>query len=248
MEERIVRDDEMEIDLKEIFFVLLHKIWILILATVIGAGLVGGYTVLFMKPVYESTSQVYIIGDNVDLSALANLQVGTQLTQDYMELIKSRPVIEKVINELKLDMGYKDFLSNLKISNPQNTRILYITVSNHDAYMAKTIVDKLTDVSIAFIADKMETDEPNVVDYGHISQKKSSPSTTKNTVIGAAIGFILAAGIIILVYLLNDTVKTSDDVEKYLGIETLGVIPLDGKASKRKTRGNEPKKKKKSAA
>ncbi|MBR1506709.1 MAG: polysaccharide export protein [Eubacterium sp.] len=247
MEERNIRDDEMEIDLKELFFVLLHKIWILILATVIGAGLVGGYTVLFMKPVYQSTSEVYIIGDSMDLSALANLQVGSQLTLDYMELIKSRPVVDKVIDELKLDMEYKTFVSNMKISNPTNTRILYITVSNHDAYMAKTIVDKLTDVSIAFIADKMETDEPNVVDYGHIAENKSSPSTTKNTLIGAVIGFVLAAGIIIVLHLMNDTVKTSDDVEKYLGIETLGVIPLDGKISKRKTRGTE-KKSKKSAA
>ena len=185
------QNDEVEIDLVEIFSLLLSRIWILILITILGAGVAGGYTALFMEPKYQAKSEIFILNTSVELS-LADIQVGSQLTQDYIELITSRPVIEKVISELKLDMNYKTFKTNLSVTNPSNTRILYLTITNTDAYMAKTIVDKLTDVAIDYIAAVMETDRPNVIDYGPVwsgtgaTAPAGSPAPTGRSIFSAS--------------------------------------------------------------
>ena len=233
------RNDEIEIDLRELFFVLLGRIWIIILATALGFGISAVYTTAFIQPVYSSTSLLYVMSKSTSITSLTDLQVGTSLTQDYQVFITSRPVVDKVIEDLDLDMTYEQFVGSVSIDNPTNTRFIYITVNNHDAYMAKTIVDKLTDVSAERMGTIMETEPPNVADYGHIPEHQTSPSLTKNAIIGALLGFILSVACILVIYLMNDAIQTTEDVEKYLGINTLGLIPLEEGISKRGTRGHD---------
>ncbi len=227
-------NEEDYIDLRAIFDVLRRNIFVLILAFILGVGVVGGYTVLFVDPIYESTSEIYILGTNNSITSIADLQIGNLLTSDYMELIKSRPVIEKVISDLKLDISYSSFLKKLSIKNSDQTRIIYITIKDNDAYMAKTIVDKLTDVSLKRIAEIMETEEPNIIDYGHIAEYKSSPNVKKNAAIGGAACMLIAAAFYIIRFILDDSIKNSDDVERYLGLNVIGQIPMDGKVSRKK--------------
>ena len=233
------QNEEIEIDLLEIFYVLLSKIWVIILATALGFGIAAGYTLAFIEPVYSSTSTLYVMSKSTSITSLTDLQVGSSLTKDYQVFIKSRPVVDKVIEELELDMTYEEFVANVSVENPQDTRFINITVNNHDAYMAKTIVDKLTDVSASRMEEIMETEAPNVADYGHVPEEKTSPSTAKNAVMGALIGFVLSAGVIIVMFLMNDSIHTSEDVEKYIGINTLGIIPLEEGTSKKATRGHD---------
>lgn len=232
-------NEEIEIDLKELFYMLFSKIWIIILAAALGLGIAAGYTVTFVQPVYSSTSTLYVLTKSTSITSLADIQMGSSLTQDYMVFITSRPVAEKVITELGLDMSYNEFVSNITVENPSNTRFLNVTVRNEDAYMAKTIVDKLTDVSANRMAEIMETPAPNVMDYGHIAENPISPNVTKNAVIGALLGFVLSAGCLVVLYLMNDAIQTTEDVEKYLGMNTLGLIPLEEGVSKRNTRGRD---------
>lgn len=233
------RNDEIEIDLRELFFVLLGKIWIIILATALGLGVAAGYTTAFMDPVYSSTSLLYVMTKSTSITSLTDLQVGSSLTQDYQVFITSRPVVEKVIEDLELDMDYEQFVGTVVVNNPVNTRFINITVSNYDPYMAKTIVDKLTDVSAERMGTIMETEEPNVADYGNVPQHPTSPSLTKNALIGAVLGFVLSVGVILVLYLMNDAIHTTEDVERYLGINTLGLIPLQEGTSKKATRGHD---------
>lgn len=232
-------NDEIEIDLREVFYVLLGKIWVIVLAVALGLGIAAGYTIAFVDPIYSSTSMLYVLSKTTSVTSLTDLQVGTSLTQDYQVFITSRPVVDKVIEELELDMSYEAFVQDVAVNNPTNTRFIYITVNNKDAYMAKTIVDKLTDVSAERMGTIMETEKPNVADYGQIPQYQTSPNVTKNALIGAVIGLILSAGCIIVVFLMNDSVQTTEDVEKYLGMNTLGLIPLEEGVSKRETRGHD---------
>ncbi len=233
------RNDEIEIDLRELFYVLLGKIWIIILVTALGFGIAAGYTLAFVQPVYSSTSMLYVMTKSTSITSLTDLQVGASLTKDYQVFIESRPVVDKVIEELELDMSYEQFVENLTVENPANTRFIYITVNHHDAYMAKTIVDKLTDVSAERMGTIMETEKPNVADYGHIPEHQTSPNVTKNSLIGAIAGFVLSAGIILVLHLMNDAINTTEDVERYLGMNTLGIIPLEEGVSKKGTRGHD---------
>ncbi len=250
MEERY---EETEIDLVEVFHALVAKIWLIILLAALGFGMMVGYTMLFVKPTYSSSSTIYILTKTTSITSLADFQIGTQLTQDYKVIITSRPVLEEVIQNLGLNTTYDALKKQISINNPDNTRFLEITVTDTDAYLAKKIVDELTNVSVKNTAKVMETDPPNIMDYGQLPEKPIAPSMKKNGIIGGLLGFVLACAIIILQYMMNDSIKTGEDVEKYLGLNVLGMIPLEEGVSKRKTHGhdrtgNNAKKKKRKVA
>jgi capsular polysaccharide biosynthesis protein len=132
----------------------------------------------------------------------------------------------------------------VSVTNPSDTRFLNITVTNSDPYMAKTIVDKLTEVSIERIAEIMELDEPHITELGVVNSSPVSPNLKKNILMGGMVGFLLISGLIVVFYLMNDTIKSTEDIERYLGLETLAVIPAEeeqtkkSKTSKKKKRGN----------
>ena len=102
-----------------------------------------------------------------------------------------------------------------------------ITVRDADPEMAKTITDEIAEVSAAYIAEKMDQDPPNIIQYGYSDNEQVSPNVAKNTMIGALLGFLLAAGVIIVSYIINDTIINPDDLEKKLGIHVLATLPHD---------------------
>lgn len=234
--------DEMEIDLLEILYVLKRKIFI-ILAAAVGAGaLLGIYSVCFAKPIYESTARLYILTKTTSLTSLADIQMGTSLTQDYKELITSRTVVSQVIENLELSCTYENLVSRITVENPSNTRIVKITVQDHYAESAKRITDEFIDVSREKISNIMMTDEPSVIEYGNMPIAPVSPNVMKNIMIGALLGAFVSIAVIIVLYLMDDTVKTADDVEKYLGLNTLTSIPLrEGEQKKRRKPGKRGK-------
>ena len=209
-----VENNEIEIDLMELLYLLRSKLAALIIAAVVCAVAGFTYTEFVVQPLYSSTSQLYILTKSTSLTSLADIQVGTSLTQDYLELIKSRPVVEEVIENLKLDCTYEDMLELLAVDNPRTTRILKITIASEQPKTAKAIADEFANVSKQRISQIMCTDEPSVVAYGYASDEPVNVPTAKNTVIGGLLGVLLAAAVIIVLYLLNDTIQSSEDVEK----------------------------------
>ena len=234
-----IQNEEIEIDLRDILFVLLDKIWVIILSAVIGAVAFGLYTYALIEPVYQSQSMLYILTKSTSLTSLADIQVGTQLTNDYVVFVTSRPVVDKVIDNLDLDMTYEEFVENVSVDNPTNTRILKLTVSHTDPKMAQIIVNELSDVAASRVAEVMDTEAPSVADYGHLAEKPSSPNLVKNTAIGGLLFAVIVMAIIVVMHLMNDSIKTGDDVEKYLGLNVLGNIPLEEGTNKKATHGRD---------
>lgn len=227
--------DEMEIDLLEIVRVLLSHIWLLLLVGVVFAGGTGVYCKFIATPIYTSTTQLCVLGSSTGVS-LSNLSIGTQLTQDYIVVVKSRPVVEKVIDNLELDMTYEELLQVTTVETPTDTRILSISVTNSDPALAKQIVDQYAQISSKRIAELMDVNEPSVLEEGYVAERKTSPTTTKNAMIAGALGVFLTAGIIILRFMLDDTIKSAEDVERYLGLNTIGILPVEENALKEEQR------------
>ena len=226
--------DEIEIDIKELFFVLLDKIWIILMVGILVAVNAGIYSKLFLTPTYTSKTSIYVINrQNEDKTTLSDLQTGSQLTKDYKILVKSRPVTEQVISDLNLTLTHEELSDMITVNTPQDTRILEIIVEHPDAYLAKQLADAIAEVSAERMVSVMEMDKVNIVEPGNLPTKPSSPNIKKNIIIGGVIGVFLSAIAIILVYILNDTIKTADDIERYLGLTTLGAIPLEEGASKK---------------
>ena len=216
------------------FYALLDKVWWLVSIIVICAVLVGGYTMTFVKSVYSSNASLYILTTSTSITSLADIQLGTQLTKDYVVLAKSRPVVEKVIEDMKLTMTYNEFVGSVSITNPSDTRVLTLSVDNHDAYLAKQIVDYWAEVVAERVAQIMETDSPNIVETGVVATYPTSPSIKKNTMLGALLGAFVTCGVIVVMFLMNDSIKSADDIERVLGLNMLAAIPLEDGVTKKK--------------
>lgn len=208
-----------------------HIIAILV-CVIIGGGAAGAFSKFVMIPQYSSSAMMYILSKETTLTSLADLQIGSQLTNDYQVIVKSRPVLQTVIDQLNLDLTYEQFSSRISINNPQNTRILTITTQDADPVLAKDIVDSVARVASDYIAETMEMVPPKMIEAGTVATTKSSPSVSKNALLGALVGAVLMCGIITVRFLMNDSITTSEDVENYLGLPVLASIPERKYASK----------------
>ena len=111
------------------------------------------------------------------------------------------------------------------VSNPANTQILKIAVQDADPVMACTLANAMAEVTSDRVAEVMNTDKPNVVEEAIVTDEPVSPSTLKNTVLGGMVGVILVMGVIFINFMLDDRIKTEEDIAKYLELNTLASIP-----------------------
>ncbi len=233
-------NDEITIDLTDLLTVIWRRLHLIILSGVL-LGLVAFIgTKLFVTPMYTSVTKVYVLSkqDNGTNLTYSDLQTGTSLTKDYMELVKSRPVLEQVIAILNLDMDVDSLSDAITVDTPQDTRILRIAVENENPKTAKEIADALRESVSIQITEIMDADSVNTVEMANLPVTPSSPSLTKNTAIGILLGILLAIGMIVLVYILDDTIKTPEDVEYYLGLNVLTSIPIqEGFKKSKKVKG-----------
>lgn len=232
------RDDEIEIDLREIFSVLMSKIGIIILSGMILAlaAIVG--TKLFITPEYQSVTKMYVLSkQNSEVLTSSDLQTSTLLTKDYAELIKSRTVTESVIAKLGLKLSHEQLLGKVEVATANDTRVVTIKVLDEDPYTARDIANAVRDTAAEHIKNVMNIEAVNVVDEANIPEHKFSPSAMKNGLMAGILGCFLAVLIVLIQHIGNDTIKTSEDVERYLNLSTLGTIPLnkgDTKARKKR--------------
>lgn len=248
--------DEIEIDLAELLYYLKTKIGWIILAF-LGGGIVAGLVTCFIvTPMYTAVSKVYMVSPSSEsVLNLSDLNLGTSLSQDYEELIRIRPVFNGVIEELELDCEYEDLLGQVKIEPVGNTRLLKISVEDSEPQRAQMIANALADAAVTYIPKLMNTTEPNIAEYAIMPKKPSSPSIVRNSLASAVACVGVMVAFYVFVYMKDDTVKSSDDLERYFGLIPLTVIPegkidaisdeTENKKKKRKHRYKKKKRKKK---
>lgn len=231
-------NDVIEIDLLELFQVLLGRCWLILSVGIFTALICFGVSKFILPPTYESTTKIYILNKTDTASVTySDVQMGTQLTKDYAQLINSRYVLEEVIQELSLDMDYKEMLDKVSVDTPTDTRIVSITVKDKDPVMAMNIANSIRESAGEHIQNVMDIEAVNVVETANMPTEKAAPSCVKWTLIGGVLGALVISIILLAGYLLDDTIKSSEDIEKYLQLSTLALIPMvsedDGKGKKK---------------
>lgn len=226
VENRELNQGEYEIDLLELWFLFLSKLKFIIIFLVVGALIAAGITHHFIAPTYEATSKVYVVSaSNESVVNLSDLQLGSNLTQDYKELILGRPMLESCIQELGLDCDIYGLKKMISIENPSNTRIINIVVTTTDPELSEKIANKMANLSTTWLPEVMEIRHPNVAEEAVVPSRASGPSMKKNCAIGALALAALYFAICVLRHLLDDTIKTGDDFERYFNIIPLAQIP-----------------------
>lgn len=221
-------NDMIEVDLLEIINVLLSRFWFILVGGLAAAAAGFVISMFVITPTYESTTKIYILNKSESTTVTySDVQMGTQLTKDYAELINSRYVLEEVIKKLSLaETEYQDLLDKVSVHTPTDTRIVSITVTDTNPQEAMNIANCIREVAGEHIQNVMDIDAVNVVEEANMPTTKAGPSVPKWTLIGGVLGILLICGVILIHYLLDDTIKTSEDVEKYLGLSTLALIPV----------------------
>lgn len=248
METNLQNEEEIEIDMGELLRYLAGKAGYIILTALAFAVLALAVTTFCMTPLYTSTTKMYVLNRQTNEGVTSSdLQSSTYLTKDYMEMIRSRTVIEAVIADLNLNSTYEDVLGQIDVSAASDTRVIAISVTDKDPYEARDIANAVRNAAAAHIQSVMNTEAVTVVDEANIPTKKSSPSTIKNVAIAGGGALFLALVVCVVLYLMNDKVTTAEDVERYLGLSVLASMPLEEEEVRRKKARKKLEKKKRRA-
>lgn len=221
------KKDDVEIDLIDLFYYLKKRI-IIIIATAMAAAAIGlVVTQLFIAPEYTASTRMYVLNRaNESSVAYSDFQTSTQMLNDYKVLITGRNVTDEVISNLGLNMTSGQLAHAITVTSPDNTRIVQIDVVDTDPQRAADIANAIYRIASKQIQTFMKADAVSLVYAAKVPVSPSSPSLSRNVIISAALGLVIALGVLVVIYILDDTIRTEDDVERYLGLGTLGVIPI----------------------
>ena len=220
-------NDAETIDLLELFYALLGK-WQWIVATTLCGALIACIAAFFfIAPKYQATAIIYVISRKDSAINISDLQIGTALTSDYIEVFNMWEVHEKVISNLDLPYTYKEMSSMLSVTNTSDTRMLNISFTSTSPEEAADVANAYAKVVREYIAEKMDTDKPSIMSTARVPTSPVSPNKTRMILLGALIGLVASCGVIVLITLMDDTYKTSEDIRKYAGLVTLAEIPME---------------------
>lgn len=236
MEKKRNDNEEMEIDLLELLMVMKKHLAAILLAGIVGLVIMFAYTSFLVTPLYSASSMMYVMPDNsksMNSSTLSDMQVGQQLTSDYSSMIKSRSFMEDVIKKLNLTIDYQQLLEKVEVTNPTSSRILQVTVNDPNPQTAADIANEMASVAESKLKEITGMQAIKIYEEAGVPDRPSSPSLKKNCALGLLAGLVLAMAVVTILYLLDDTIKTEDDIEKYLGMTTLAVLPYNGRKQQR---------------
>ena len=209
---------------------LLRKLWaakfIIVFVTVVLAVATLLVNLVVIRPTFESTTRVYVVNQTEDKAVTTqDLQLGTFLVKDYQEIILSDTVMSEVINSENLSMTPNQLKRVVKVDSPRDTRILSISVSDRDPQKASNLANRVREVASEQIKRVTKVNDVTTLEEAKPTNIKSSPKTRRNTLLAAALGFLLSAGYILVRELLDDRVRYAEDVEDGLGLVLLGIVP-----------------------
>ena len=228
--------DYMTVDILELLFWLADHFRRILAAALLGVCVMAVYSFVIAKPVYSATSILYVLTSSDSAINLSDLQIGSYLTSDYQSVFKTWEVQEMVLQRLGLDYTYAQMADMLTVTNPNNTRMLNITVSSNDPAEAADMANAYASVASEYISTTMKTDAPTLMSQALEPTKPVSPRKKLNLLLGAVAGAFLMVIALVVQYLLDDKIKTADDIGKYLELPVLSVVPLNQDGTNKRRR------------
>lgn len=213
-----------DINFPMLFHNLLSRLWIIILCGVIAASIAYGYVAFMVQPVYSSTATIYI-GNSQGYENLQDVNLSGSLAKDYEEIIKRPAVLDKVVEKLGLKMTTSQLRSCVSVVNVTDTRILDITVETPDPALSKNIADAICEVAQDEIVSIIKENYVTPVDEGSINSTPSNINLPLSMIFAAIAGILASVAAITIRTVMDDKIKTPDDIERYLGLSVLGTTP-----------------------
>ena len=229
-------DDEIEIDLWELFQILL-KNWLWILLSTLGCAILGLLITMFLiTPKYRAGATMIVNTRQDQTATVTNDQITSaqKLVDTYSIIIRSRRVVDPIMEKLNIEADYESFVKNIIVESVNDTQVMSIQVENKDPEIALQVVQEIVDRAPGAIISTVEAGSVNVVSEPYVnSEVPVSPSKLKNTAIAAFIGLFISSGAFLLIAFLDNTFKSEEDIQKQLGLVTIGIIPTTESCKKK---------------
>lgn len=229
-------DDEIEIDLWELFQILL-KNWLWILLSTLGCAILGLLITMFLiTPKYRAEATMIVNTRQDQTATVTNDQITSaqKLVDTYSIIIRSRRVVDPIMEKLNIEADYESFVKNIIVESVNDTQVMSIQVENKDPEIALQVVQEIVDRAPGAIISTVEAGSVNVVSEPYVnSEVPVSPSKLKNTAIAAFIGLFVSSGAFLLIAFLDNTFKSEEDIQKQLGLVTIGIIPTTESCKKK---------------
>ena len=220
-----------EIDLKEMFDYFLGKVSWIIFAVALAVAIGNIYTVFTRVPMYKSTTSLVLVSENKDSASYntSEQQLNKNLVGTYSEIIKSKTILNAVIKNLSLDYTVGELQSRVTVSSVNNTEIIQIAVADSDPKQATKIANEIAKVFVGEINKFYKLNNVSVLDKAENVSKPYNVNYIKDNAIYVMIGLVLSCGIIFIFFYFDTTIKTSEEIEKKLGLTVVGIVPKVGK-------------------
>lgn len=219
-----------QVDLWDLFRYVMRFWPLLILGALLGAIGMGGLRYM-QKYTYTSSSMLYVLSATTSITNLSDLQIGTQLSDDFVVMVRSKPVLDKAIEAVEEQMGITmtrlQVRRSLSISHTDDTRILTIMCTTTDAQLSKVLCDTITSEASQRMSEITQTDPPTLVESAEVAQEPNERGVVSQAEKGALAGLVGMFLILCIPYLVNDKIRRSDDVVRYLDEVVLGVVPYE---------------------
>lgn len=218
-----------EMNLIELFRYYLKKLPIIILSMIL--AILIGYTYIeyYQVPMYNASTTIILVHQNesnTNSTITQNeLTINEKLVKTYSEIIKSRSVLEKVINDLGLKINTDDLSDKINVKSISDTAILEVTVSDESNKKASIIANKLAEVFKTEITKIYNLENISIIDEAIIEDKPYNINIPKQMIIYSLIGIILSCGIIFIMYYFDNSIKNRKEIELKLNLPVIGEVP-----------------------
>ncbi len=225
--------NEQEIDLIELSKKIgKHLPMIIIFSIIVGAAsfLLSKFVI---TPKYDSNTTMIVSNSNQNNDPnnpqtnveLGQIQANKALISTYSEIVKSKGIAERVINNLGLDMDYEEFSSKVSIEPVKDTQIISVKVVDTIPERAMDIANETANIFKSSIGEIMNVDNVQILDGAILPEEASSPNVKKNTAIGIILGFVLGVAVVLFKEIADSSVKSSEEVTEYFDIPVIGIVP-----------------------
>ena len=224
------RRPEVEIDLKEIMGLILHNTTIIILAALCAGIFLFTQGKLNRSTIYTSTTKMYVLSrNNLEDTLTGDANVISSVLEDYQALVTSKEVLEEVNRRLELGSSYEQLLSQIAITIPQENKIVQLSVIDANPFKSMEIANTLRDVMDDYMENMMDVKLFDVVEKAMVGTPTTVDKAKRNAVLGAVIVACMVIGLIVMRYLIDDRIKTAEEIETKLGLSVLASIPMSEK-------------------
>ncbi|MFY9447024.1 MAG: Wzz/FepE/Etk N-terminal domain-containing protein [Dethiobacteria bacterium] len=217
---------EQELDLRDLWHMVVNRWQFIVVIPLVAMLISAVVSIFFITPQYQSSATLLVLKQQPEQSLqYSDLQISRQLVQTYREIARSRRVLDSVIDNLKLDYSYGQLREKVEVTSVRDTEVIHITVTDPNPRLARRIANQVADSFKAQTEEIMQLESVTILDYAVIPSRPVSPRIPLNIAIALVVGLMVAAGLVFLLEYLDNTVKTPEDVQEYLGLPVLGIIP-----------------------